>query len=464
MHWFDSRSWLAVLVGVVLSTAAPARAQPEPAKKAEPAASAKPAPTAKPAASAANADAEAEAGPKHGRPERDANTCVTCHLSLPDQKLRIVAEQYSHSVHRDERIGCAGCHKGNPTDPTVQAHDKNAGFVARPAHNEIAGICGGCHEDPTFVRRFNARLPTDQKKLYDLSAHGRIASAGDDKAPTCSDCHGTHGIAPVASPDAPVNRRRVVDLCKKCHADKTYMAPYGLHTDQADQWTRSVHGLAFAAGSDVAPTCTGCHSPHAGTLPGTQSITALCDRCHQDERDLFLKSPHARAFRERGLAECVPCHGDHNVARSNWLAGMSADSACSKCHSQSDKPRRVAEEIAKLMGSVNDAEHTAEIDLTRAKAEGLYVPDAAFALDKLRTAKQKLRASVHTLDVARITEEVAEVKPIAEEAHSLIQKAENDRRIERRGYYAAILTAGLLFILLVVKALELTRRRSRSPS
>ena len=82
------------------------------------------------------------AGPSHKRPERDANTCLTCHLSLSDKKLRTVAEQYQESVHRDERIGCAGCHKGNPTDPTAQAHDLSRGFIAHPRHDQIAAICG----------------------------------------------------------------------------------------------------------------------------------------------------------------------------------------------------------------------------------------------------------------------------------------------------------------------------------
>lgn len=479
----SSRSLLA-LAALALFGLGPgsAAAQPEPtAPAAPPAAAAKKDPAPAKAAAGKNAPLPTEADAKPGerpvtadqetageeegkktRRERDANTCATCHLSLPDRKLRVVAEQYLGSVHKDERIGCIACHKGVSTDPTVQAHDRSAGFVVRPTHEQIDALCGGCHEDPVFVRRFNARLPVDQKKLYELSRHGKLAIAGDANSPTCTDCHGVHDITPVASPATLANRRRVVDLCAKCHADKKLMQPYGLATDQETKWRKSVHGKAFEAGSETAPTCTGCHSPHAGTLPGTAITAALCDRCHADERDLVLKSPHARAFRKLGLGECVPCHGDHGVVHTSWLAGTAADSACMKCHSRDEKPRKVAEEIARVLKDVDDDEHRASVDVELAKKSGLYVPDATFALDRLRTAKLRLTSRVHTLDLNAINEEIAAVKPIAAEARDIVEKARRERQIERRGYFAALAVAALLFILLVAKSFELSRRRGRS--
>lgn len=407
-------------------------------------------------------DAGAEEETKKKRPERDANTCLTCHRTLTDKKLRVVAEEYEHSVHRDERIGCVACHKGNPLDPTVQSHDKTTGFVVRPTHQQMSAICGGCHEDPTFVRRFNARLAVDQRKLYDLSRHGKIAGAGDQNSPTCTTCHGTHAILPVDSPNALVNRRQVKELCAKCHADKEYMKPYGLPATQAEKWGKSVHGKAFADGHEKSPTCTGCHSPHAGTLPGTATVAALCDRCHQDERDLFLKSPHSRAFRKLGLADCVPCHGDHDVGRSSWLAGMTPDSACGKCHSKDEKPRKVAEEVARILNEIEAEEHDVSVDVAEARRSGLLVPNASFALDRLRTSKVRLVATVHTLDVRQLTDDANQAKSVAAEAREILTRARRDRQLERRGYFAAIGVASLLFVLLTLKSVQLARRRRRS--
>ncbi len=423
-------------------------------RAAPPAAPATPAPKDKPA--------QDDTEQLKRRHDLDANTCLTCHLSLPDKRLRRVAEEYARSVHRDDRIGCVACHKGNPTDPTVQAHDRANGFVVRPSHAEIADICGGCHEDPIFVRRFSARLPIDQRKLYELSQHGKLAAAGDENAPTCNNCHGTHEILHVVSPNAPVNRNRVVDLCAKCHADRKFMAPYELATDQVSKWKKSSHGKAFVEGNPKAPTCTGCHSPHAGKLPGSVAVAALCDRCHQDQRELFLQSPHAKAFRRLGLPECVPCHGDHGVSHESWLGSMSPDSACSRCHSKDKEPKRVAEEIGRLLREVDEKSRRAELAVKDARQSGLYVPDASLTLERLHTARIKLTSDIHTLDLEKITDEVATVEPIADDTHRLVNRAREERQIERRGYYAALALAGLLFLLLVTKAAQLARRRSRS--
>lgn len=462
-----SNATLARVFLVASLAAVGARAQapepPKPAPKAAPAAAA-------PSTQAAEHDAArlddakdkgADAKDKK-RPERDANTCLTCHLTLSEPKLRVVAEEYAQSVHKDERIGCVACHKGNPLDPTVQAHDKSTGFIVRPAHQTMVSLCGGCHEDPTFVRRFNARLAVDQKRLFELSRHGKIAAAGDAHSPTCSDCHGTHDIQAVASPTANVNRRRVVELCSRCHADREYMLPYGISGTEPDKWKKSVHGKAFAEGNESAPACTGCHSPHAGTLPGTATVSALCDRCHQDERELFLKSPHARAFRKLGLADCVPCHGDHDVAKTSWLAGMTPDSACATCHSKDERPREVAEEVAKLLGDVENEEHGVKVAIADARAEGLFMPSAQFALDRLHTARVRLIATVHTLDLPRLQEDVTQAKAIADEARGLVKSAQRERALERRGYYVAVALASLLFVLLVIKAALVARRRSPS--
>lgn len=398
---------------------------------------------------------------KPKRPERDLNTCATCHLSLPDAKLRKVAEEFAKSVHHDERIGCVACHRGNASDPTVQAHDKTAGFIVRPTHQQIAAICGGCHEDPTFVRRFNARLSVDQRKLFELSRHGKMAAAGDANSPTCTTCHGSHGIEAVSSPTAAVNRKNVRELCAKCHGNSEYMKPYGLAASQPTGWSKSVHGKAFTEGHDNAPVCTGCHSPHAGTLPGTASVAALCDRCHRDERAYFLESPHSRAFRKLGLPDCVPCHGDHEVTRTSWLAGMTPDSACSKCHSKDDKPKNVAIDIARLLDEVQNAEHAAVFELGEAKRAGLLVPDASYTVDRLHTAKIRLITTVHALNVAQLGEDANKAKTLASEARALVAKAKDARRLERRGYFFAIGVTSVLFVLLVVQSIVLAQRRKR---
>jgi hypothetical protein len=390
------------------------------------------------------------------------NTCVSCHATLSETKLRAPAREYRNSVHRDDRIGCVGCHKGDPRDPTVGAHTKEAGFDPHPTHAEVPSVCGGCHSDAAFMRHLNARLPVGQEALFGLSLHGKLTAAGDDQAPNCASCHGKHEILPPASPRSPVNRANVAKLCAGCHSDPKRMARYELPTDQAAKWEASVHGVAFKNGNPNAPTCTGCHGAHSATPPEASSVARSCGRCHDDELKYFEQSPHSKGFRKRGLAECVACHGNHDITSPTALmVGTTPDATCMKCHSQDDRPRKVAEETSAMLRDTRARAEAARAAVARASAAGLHVPGAAYALDRIATAELKLRGVVHTLDPARLAEPIAAVDQAVNEAEKQVHSAEETRRTERRGYYVALALAGLLFVSLVLKSLEIERERRR---
>jgi hypothetical protein len=393
-------------------------------------------------------------------PTNATNTCASCHSTLTDPKLRAPARDFAASVHRDERVGCVGCHKGDPRDPTVGAHSKAAGFNPHPTHAEVPGICGGCHSDAAFMRRINGRLPVGQLALFNLSLHGRLSAAGDSNAPNCAVCHGKHDILPPASPRSPVNRANVAKLCGGCHGDPEVMSKYGLRTDQYEKWTKSVHGQAFRQGNPNAPTCTGCHGAHSSTPPDASSVARACGRCHEEEMGFFEQSAHSKGFRERGLAQCVACHSNHDVApASALLVGTTPDSACMKCHSHDEKPRKVAEDIAALLRGARDRAAAARAEVAVASGKGLHVAGSSYALDRVTTAELRVRGVVHTLDPARVEARVDAVYEAAGEVSKLVSTAEQVRRVERRGYYVALALAGLLLATLMLKAIQLRRRR-----
>jgi len=396
-------------------------------------------------------------------PTDATNTCASCHGTLTDNKLRTPTKEYLHSVHRDERIGCVGCHKGDPRDPTVGAHSPSTGFIPHPTHAEVPQICGGCHSDAAYIRRINSRLPVGQLALYSLSLHGKLTSAGDTAAPDCSTCHGKHDLQPPASPLSPVNRANVAKLCSGCHASKDRMSKYDIRTDQFDKWTKSVHGQAFAAGNPNAPTCTGCHGAHASTPPDASSVARACGRCHEQEMQLFEQSPHSAGFRKRGLAQCVACHSNHDVARASAnMVGIGPDATCMKCHNHDDKPKQVASDISDLLRSSRERAAEARDAVARATAAGLRVAGAAYSLDQVATAEQKIRAIVHTLDPARVQSMVDDIDKSVTETLTLVANAEKARKEERRGYYTALALAGLLLITLALKTLQLDRRHRQA--
>lgn len=425
------------------------------------------APQAPIVSSAAGAAPSARPSPQRALPSPTdaANTCAVCHATLADATLRAPVKECAGSAHRDDRIGCVGCHRGDPRDPTASAHSKALGFEPHPTHAEVAGICGGCHSDPAFMRRLNGRLPVGQAALFNLSLHGRLSAAGDTDAPNCAVCHGKHDIVSPTSPRSPVNRLNVAKLCSGCHSDTKRMAKYDVKTDQFSKWEKSVHGLAFEKGSPNAPTCTGCHGAHSSAPPDASSVAHACGRCHETEMALFERSAHSQAFRKRGIAQCVACHGNHDIApASPLLVGTTAESACMKCHENDAKPRQVAEEISSLLGGAAERAAAARASVAHAQEKGLGVPGAKYALDRVATRELALRGVVHTLDPARVATGVAEVDRAIAETQRLVAAAEQERKLELRDYYVALALAILLLVTLALKARQLDRRRRTGAS
>lgn len=427
--------------------------------------SARAVPADAPAASAADSAAPLATGRTLPSPIDATNTCAACHSTLSDGKLRAPAKEFAHSVHRDDRIGCVGCHGGDPRDPTAGAHSKTMGFRPHPTHAEVPDICGGCHSNASFMRRINGRLGVGQEALYGLSLHGRLTAAGDTFAPNCATCHGKHDILPPSSPLAPVHRANVAKLCSSCHADAKLMSKYDIATDQFAKWQKSVHGVAFEKGNPNAPTCTGCHGAHASAPPDASSVAHACGRCHQDEMGFFEQSVHSQEFRKRGIAQCVACHGNHDVApASPQLIGTTDEAACMKCHSNDEKPRKVADDIAGLLRGARDRAAEARAAVARAHDLGLQVPGSAYSLDQVKTAELKVRGVVHTLDPARVEASVADINSAVDTTLKQVADAEKVRSLERRDYYVALALAGLLFVTLALKALQLERRRRQVKS
>jgi len=183
-------------------------------------------------------------------------------------------------------------------------------------------------------------------ETYRLSVHGRAVEAGNDKAATCSDCHGSHTIRPSRDPKSPINHWNVVHTCAQCHGDvaKTYVG--------------SVHGKAVAESVAGAPVCTDCHGEHAilapsepGSLVNPARVSSVtCGRCHGDERlaarynlpvdkvAAYQDSFHGLALRSgsQTVANCASCHGVHDILPASdprsSVNPANLARTCGQCH------------------------------------------------------------------------------------------------------------------------------------
>jgi len=185
--------------------------------------------------------------------------------------------------------------------------------------NQISN-CGACHDG-------ESGLIDD----YLTSEHGRaLLLSGLTEAPSCSDCHGDHGILAVGDDRAPTSHWTVPETCGSCHQILF------------ETWrTGSAHGLAWQQHED-GPVCTNCHASHGTadpTMPAKRLASAdICGDCHAEYLSTFRDSFHGKA-NDLGFvsgATCADCHTPHrNLPADDPRSSVNTTNlveTCSRCH------------------------------------------------------------------------------------------------------------------------------------
>ena len=201
--------------------------------------------------------------------------------------------------------------------------------------------CGSCH--------FNGSLKDKHRvKAKDFlnSVHGiALAKYGLSNSATCVSCHGSHDVANTSSPESLVSKKNVPHTCGHCHE--------GILKD----YLEGVHGQDFTKGIRDVPVCTDCHGEHQILSPQDKhskvyatQVALTCAGCH-DNQDLtrkynlpvqrlrsFQGSFHGIAshFGETRVANCISCHGFHNIRPSSDpkspINPANLPSTCGQCH------------------------------------------------------------------------------------------------------------------------------------
>jgi signal transduction histidine kinase len=193
--------------------------------------------------------------------------CGSCHSAAKYMKhfnptLRIdQVSEYLTSVHGqrsfkgDTKVAtCTSCHATHDirrtSDPQSPANRSN-----------VAATCGRCHSDTNRMRPYAIR--TNQLALYLRSKHGvALKQRGDVSAPTCTDCHGSHGSVPPAAGS-------IVNVCSHCHGR------------EVELFKKSAHYPSFM--SEKRKACIGCHESHGPEAPENalfSGMTGGCITCH----------------------------------------------------------------------------------------------------------------------------------------------------------------------------------------
>jgi predicted CXXCH cytochrome family protein len=250
--------------------------------------------------------------------------CSSCHADM------------SAYPHGDKgQVGCSQCHapRGLKEQPLLANLPYESARALSIALNDA---CRRCHEE-----QFTGTQD---------GTHMEAFTSGNDQAPLCTDCHGSHD---VARPDQP--RTHQVEICAECH-----QAVY-------TSYRASLHGTAlYEEGNTDVPTCVNCHGVHNVQGPRDaafrdESITT-CGSCHADQAlmarygisaDVFqtyLDDFHGRTVNlnrqessplPSDQAVCYDCHGVHNILPptdpDSTVNHANLKATCGQCHADANE-------------------------------------------------------------------------------------------------------------------------------
>lgn len=163
----------------------------------------------------------------------------------------------------DDKVAtCISCHGG--------AHGtRPVGDLQSPVYpTRVAETCAKCHADAQVMagRTYHGKpIGHDQYQEWKTSVHAHMLLEQDDlSAPTCNDCHGSHGASPEGV-------ESVANACGLCHVKTAELFANALMKHRFEEV-----GL---------PGCASCHGAHAIHAPTDQMLgmseTGVCSRCHE---------------------------------------------------------------------------------------------------------------------------------------------------------------------------------------
>lgn len=250
--------------------------------------------------------------------------CLRCHekkdlkSSVDGRSLYVNHDEITSSKHAN--TACSQCH----SEVNISKH--------RPCESIINPVdCSSCH----------AQVGED----YTVSMHGTLAAKFDENAPTCKECHGTHGTKGRLDPSGPIFATNIPTLCAKCHREgETAAVRYeGPEKSIIKHYTESIHGKGLLkSGLTVTATCTDCHTAHK-ELPhdnpessiNPQRIASTCGSCHFGIEEQFNNSIHSPLVSDtdKELPVCNDCHSAHTIKRAD-TEGFKLEimDQCGRCH------------------------------------------------------------------------------------------------------------------------------------
>lgn len=307
-----------------------------------------------------------------------ANTCMTCHARIEEVHVKVIKGELwekepgaipactdchpPHKVNRQNIVAtisdreCLKCHEKEDVHKLVDGQrisiQVEKSELSNSVHINIT--CVKCHSDvSTNLKRpcetanqvDCSNCHADLSNQYFTSGHGQAYFEKDQKAPYCTDCHGTHNVHSKLDETSPTYRIAIPNLCGECHRDDGKAAQVaGLKQVNAfHDYSSSVHGKGLTEkGLLPSAVCIDCHSAHYVLKESDErsnvhpkNIPATCATCHKGIYDEYMQSDHAinRKDIDEKLPTCADCHHAHvitDIEQDQFMTEVTQQ--CGTCH------------------------------------------------------------------------------------------------------------------------------------
>ena len=204
------------------------------------------------------------------------------------------------------------------------------------------------------------------------------------RAISCATCHGgdpnesNQNVAMNASRGfkVRVTRQDVPEYCGTCHSDTNYMGRYEAppRVDALAKYRLGVHGKLLAAGRRRAAECVDCHGVHdirvvndPLSMASPQRVSRTCAKCHASTFDAFIATRHGKLFTNERHPGCTTCHSAHDTEPTTTAMLSGPNSNCARCHQPGTPPMKVAEDMAQMLTKLEAAGPKSKDALARAR-------------------------------------------------------------------------------------------------
>ena len=309
--------------------------------------------------------------------KRIATTCAKCHAEIEFVHRKVIKGELwekqanvlpacidCHQPHKirnvfyEQGMADADCLRCHESPELRSAKDGRSLFVEYTAltgsmHNTVR--CSQCHSQVNVSRRRACETITQKVDCaschaevgqeYVGSLHGVLVSKNDENAPTCKECHGTHGTLGKTNPRSTSFPTNVPALCGRCHriGEKAAVRYSGEQQEAVEHYVESIHGKGLMkSGLTVTAMCTNCHTAHS-VKPHTDSTSSInranvpstCGRCHHGIQEQFETSIHFTMAGKSKKAPpvCIDCHSAHTIVRADEQGfKLKIMDQCGRCH------------------------------------------------------------------------------------------------------------------------------------